>query len=173
MNRLAGMRLVFPLERSPTQSRHHRICEPSLADSIISRVRQVQTTPPRLRALPTLRAGRSPSQRGESVWPDSEIERDFLNFCGVADTVAGNERSASAPIDVSGAWVSAIIANQIHARVVGPAEARRGPCRIHLCRINAWLCRVPLSQEDERRDLVRLSCRPSKLLVAFRVRREH
>ena len=41
------------------------------------------------------------------MWPDNETERDFLNFTGVADTVAeiilqANGRPIS--IGVSGAW---------------------------------------------------------------------
>jgi len=51
----------------------------------------------------------SDANRGDekSVWPDNETDRDFLNFTGVADTVAeiivqANGRPIS--IGVSGAW---------------------------------------------------------------------
>ena len=42
-----------------------------------------------------------------AVWPDNETERDFLNFSGVADTVAEiivQARGRPISINVSGAW---------------------------------------------------------------------
>jgi predicted KAP-like P-loop ATPase len=41
------------------------------------------------------------------MWPDNETERDFLNFSGVADTVAEiivQARGRPISIGVSGAW---------------------------------------------------------------------
>jgi predicted KAP-like P-loop ATPase len=43
------------------------------------------------------------------MWPDNETERDFLNFSGVADTVAEiivQARGRPISIGVSGAWAS-------------------------------------------------------------------
>lgn len=41
------------------------------------------------------------------MWPDNETERDFLNFSGIADTVAEivvQARGRPVSVGVSGAW---------------------------------------------------------------------
>jgi predicted KAP-like P-loop ATPase len=76
------------------------------------------------------------------MWSDNETERDFLNFTGVADTVAeiivqAGERPVS--IGVSGAWgvgKSSMI-KLIHRALDTRAEARRS--EFVFVEFNAWL----------------------------------
>lgn len=53
------------------------------------------------------------------MWPDNETERDFLNFSGVADTVAEiivQARGRPISIGVSGAW------GRTHPQARDPAD---------------------------------------------------
>lgn len=77
------------------------------------------------------------------MWPDNEADRDFLNFSGVADTVAEiivQARSRPISIGISGAWgvgkssmiklTQASLANR--ARIEGERE-------FVFVEFNAWL----------------------------------
>ena len=61
------------------------------------------------------------------MWPDNETDRDFLNFEGVADTIAELIVSAAGKpvsIGVSGAWgVGKSSTDQTHAGVASAASA--------------------------------------------------
>lgn len=72
------------------------------------------------------------------MWPDNETERDFLNFTGVADTVAeiivqANGRPIS--IGVSGAW--GVGKSSMIKLIRGALEGRNGP--FVFVEFNAWL----------------------------------
>ncbi len=72
------------------------------------------------------------------MWPDNETARDFLNFSGVADTVAeiivqANGRPIS--IGVSGAW--GVGKSSMIKLIRGALERRKGP--FVFVEFNAWL----------------------------------
>lgn len=76
------------------------------------------------------------------MWPDNETDRDFLNFTGVADTVAEiivQARKRPISIGVSGAWgvgkssMIKLIKNAVEARV------RKGEQEFVFVTFNPWL----------------------------------
>lgn len=72
------------------------------------------------------------------MWPDSETERDFLNFTGVADTVAEviiQAQSRPISIGVSGAW--GVGKSSMLKLIRGAIERRSG--EFVFVEFNAWL----------------------------------
>ena len=79
-----------------------------------------------------------PKRGGGVMWPDNETARDFLNFSGVADTVAeiiiqANGRPIS--IGVSGAW--GVGKSSMIKLIRDSLERRNGP--FVFVEFNAWL----------------------------------
>src|SRR6202011_3367656 len=77
------------------------------------------------------------------MWPDNETERDFLNFSGVADTVAEiivQARGRPISIGVSGAWGAGkssmikLIQSSMTQRAPGESERE-----FIFVEFNAWL----------------------------------
>ncbi len=77
------------------------------------------------------------------MWPDNETERDFLNFSGVADTVAEiivQARGRPISIGVSGAWgigKSSMI--KLTRAAVAARESKDGASKYVFVEFNAWL----------------------------------
>ncbi|MCA1536180.1 ATPase [Bradyrhizobium sp. NBAIM03] len=77
------------------------------------------------------------------MWPDNETERDFLNFSGVADTVAEiivQAKSRPISIGVSGAWgigKSSMI--KLTRSAVTAREKKSGASKYVFVEFNAWL----------------------------------
>src|SRR5689334_22642757 len=76
------------------------------------------------------------------MWPDNETERDFLNFTGVADTVAEiviQAQGRPISIGVSGAW--GVGKSSMIKLIRGALEARAGgdKSKIVFVEFNAWL----------------------------------
>jgi predicted KAP-like P-loop ATPase len=77
------------------------------------------------------------------MWPDNETERDFLNFSGVADTVAEiivQARGRPISIGVSGAWgigKSSMI--KLTRSAVAAREKKDGANKYVFVEFNAWL----------------------------------
>lgn len=82
-------------------------------------------------------------QFGEMVWPDSETDRDFLNFEGVADTVAKMIEGAQGKpvsIGVSGAWgVGKSSMIKLTRASLGKLEVEGDPPKYLFVEFNAWL----------------------------------
>jgi predicted KAP-like P-loop ATPase len=77
------------------------------------------------------------------MWPDNETERDFLNFTGVADTVAEiivQARGRPISIGVSGAWGAgkSSMINLIRSALEQRVEEGR-PSEFVFVQFNAWL----------------------------------
>jgi predicted KAP-like P-loop ATPase len=77
------------------------------------------------------------------MWPDNETERDFLNFSGVADTVAEiivQARGRPISIGVSGAWgigKSSMI--KLTKSALAAREKRDSASKYVFVEFNAWL----------------------------------
>jgi predicted KAP-like P-loop ATPase len=77
------------------------------------------------------------------MWPDNETERDFLNFSGVADTVAEiivQARGRPISIGVSGAWgigKSSMI--KLTRSAIAAREKKDGASKYVFVEFNAWL----------------------------------
>jgi predicted KAP-like P-loop ATPase len=77
------------------------------------------------------------------MWPDNETERDFLNFSGVADTVAEiivQARGRPISIGVSGAWgigKSSMI--KLTRSAIAAREKKNGASKYVFVEFNAWL----------------------------------
>ena len=76
------------------------------------------------------------------MWPDNETERDFLNFSGVADTVAEiivQAEGRPISIGVAGAWG---VGKSSMIKLIGAALATRSQfqsCEFIFVEFNAWL----------------------------------
>src|SRR5689334_18336861 len=86
---------------------------------------------------------RWPRAAGTPMWPDNETERDFLNFTGVADTVAEiivQAQGRPISIGVSGAWG---VGKSSMIKLVRRALASRAqggrPSEFVFVEFNAWL----------------------------------
>lgn len=77
------------------------------------------------------------------MWPDNETERDFLNFSGVADTVAEiivQARGRPISIGVSGAWgigKSSLI--KLTQASLAARPRKEGEREFVFVEFNAWL----------------------------------
>jgi predicted KAP-like P-loop ATPase len=80
--------------------------------------------------------------RSNSVWPDNETEQDFLNFSGVADTVAEiitQVGGRPTSIGISGSWGAGKSSMIKMVRSALEAKDQSDPCKFIFVEFNAWL----------------------------------
>jgi predicted KAP-like P-loop ATPase len=81
--------------------------------------------------------------KGSTLWPDNETDRDFLNFEGIADTIAEMiVRADGRPISigVSGAWgVGKSSMIKLTKASLGKHEHEKAPAKYVFVEFNAWL----------------------------------